>query len=335
VSSSPSLLDFGFESVRVAKGDFTYGPTGSAWAFSGLSGLASNGSGFTNGNPESPEGSQVAFVQQGGSISQAVSGWAAGSYTVTFQAAQRGNKFSDQDFQVIVDGAAVGTFRPSGTVYQSFTTASFTVGDGPHTVTFRGLNSRHGDNTSFIDNVSITSSSPPPPPATSAPAPSPSPQPTSSAPAAGDAGFEAVRVAEGDFAYDPNGSAWAFSGLSGLASDGSGFTNGNPGAPEGSQVAFLQQGGSISQAVSGWAAGSYTVTFQAAQRGNRGSNHDFQVLVDNAVVGTFKPSGTIYQSYTTASFTVGAGPHTVTFRGLNSQRGDNTSFVDKATINIA
>ena len=113
----------------------------------------------------------------------------------------------------------------------------------------------------------------------------------------------------------------------GISGNGSGFTAGNPPAPQGAQVAFLQSTGSFSQAVAGWAAGSYLLTFRAAQRGNfRASRQDFRVLVDGVVVGTFTPSGTSYQPYTTAAFTVAAGSHTITFQGLDSAGGDNTAF---------
>src|SRR5262249_30207215 len=66
-----------------------------------------------------------------------------------------------------------------------------------------------------------------------------------------DPGFETHSVGAGSYAYDPTGSPWTFSGKtdngSGLASNGSAFNN--PSAPEGSQVAFLQATGSISQVI--------------------------------------------------------------------------------------
>ena len=46
---------------------------------------------------------------------------------------------------------------------------------------------------------------------------------------------------------------------------GSGFTGGNPYAPGGAQVAFLQQTGRMSQSFT-LAAGSYCLCFDAAQR---------------------------------------------------------------------
>ena len=63
---------------------FQYRPAGSPWTFAGGAGIAGNGSGFTAGNPPAPEGTQVAFLQRTGSFSQAVAGWAAGTYLLTF-----------------------------------------------------------------------------------------------------------------------------------------------------------------------------------------------------------------------------------------------------------
>jgi subtilisin family serine protease len=155
----------------------------------------------------------------------------------------------------------------------------------------------------------------------------------SQAPAVGDAGFEQVAVGDGAYQFDPTGSAWTFAGNAGVSGNDSGFTAGNPAAPEGSQVAFLQYNGSASQAVSGWAAGTYVVTFDAAQRGNwQASAQDFEVLIDGQVVGTFTPADTSYRSYATAAFTVSAGTHTITFQGLDSAGGDNTAFIDQVAI---
>jgi hypothetical protein len=204
---------------------------------------------------------------------------------------------------------AEGTFTPSGTGYSSLT-ATFTVGAGSHTITFQGLDSAGGDNTAFIDNVQLTQT-----PAASL----------------SDAGFEAPALGNG-FQYRPVGTPWTFAGSAGLSDNGSGFTAGNPNAPEGAQVAFLQQTGSVSQTVAGLAAGTYQLSFQAAQRGNfQASRQDFRVLVDGVAEGTFTPSGTSYSNLT-AAFTVGAGSHTITFQGLDSAGGDNTAFIDNVQL---
>ena len=318
----PQLADTGFESIQVgtgAWGSFQYDPTGSPWTFSGAAGVSGDGSGFTVGNPNAPEGTQVGFLQENGSFSQQVAGWAAGTYTISFDAAQRGNyQASRQDFQVLVDGQDVGTYTPTGTSYARYTTTAFTVAAGAHTIEFRGLDSAGGDNTAFLDDIRIN---------------------TAATPSISGSGFESPAVGSGSyraFQYGPTGSPWTFSDAAGVSGNGSGFTSGNLNAPEGRQVAFLQRNGSLSQMISGWATGTYQISFAAAQRGNyQASRQDFQVLVDGQDVGTYTPTGTSYARYTTTAFTVAAGAHTIEFRGLDSAGGDNTAFLDDVHILLA
>src|SRR5262249_50225879 len=161
-----------------------------------------------------PEGTQVAFLQGNGSVTQSMS-FAAGTYTLGFSAAQRGNLASDQTFQVLVDGAVVGTFNSVlGTGYTGLITSSFTVAAGNHTIPFQGTTLNGGDNTVFIDQVTIN-------------------QQQSGLPASG---FESPALDLGQFPYDPTGMAWSFAGSAGVTANGSGFTAGNPGAPQGGLV---------------------------------------------------------------------------------------------------
>jgi hypothetical protein len=312
-TNSPSIADSGFEQAVVGAGMFQYDPTGSPWTFSGLAGIAGNNSGFTTGDPPAPEGNQVAFIQKTGSISQSATAWPAGTYVLTFDAVQRANYgLSRQNLSVLIDGKVVSTITPSGTSYEGYSTAAFTVTAGSHTIAFQGLNSAGGDNTVLIDQVAVT---------------------PDVIPSVGDPDFEQVAVGAGKIEYDPTGSAWTFSGTAGIAGNNSSFTTGNPSAPQGSQVAFIQESGSISQTVNGWTTGSYVLTFGAAQRANHGiSNQNISVLIDGIVVSTFTPSSTSYQSYSTVAFTVAAGTHTITFQGLNGAGGDNTALMDHVSI---
>jgi hypothetical protein len=306
-----SVVDSGFEGVALPNAGFEYDPTGSPWAFSGGAGVSGNGTPFTAGNPAAPQGSQVVFLQQLASISQAVN-FAAGTYTLSFSAAQRGNGGGAQTLQVLMDGNVIGTFNNlGGTGYSTLTTNPFTVTAGSHVITIQGTNANGGDNTAFIDQISIA-------------------QTTTGVT---DPGFEQMALGAGGFTYDPSSAAWTFAGNAGVAGNGSAFTAGNPAAPQGSQVLFLQNTGSASQAMT-FSAGTYTLSFNAAQRGNGGGNQTLQVLVDGAVVGTFNNlTGTGYGTLTTGSFTVTAGNHTVTFQGTDLHGGDNTAFIDNVAIN--
>jgi hypothetical protein len=310
----------GFEAPNLGTGPtaFQYQPTGTAWAFSTYAGVAANGSGFTAGNPNAPEGTQVAFLQGPSSVSQSVT-FAGGIYTLSFNAAQRQNvQFSFQQLQVLIDGNVVETFTPGGTSYTAHTTPRFAVTPGSHTITIAGTDPDGQDNTAFVDGVQLTL-------------------------LAGvlDPGFEKPNVGTGTFnafQYQPSGSPWTFGGTAGVAGNGGGFTDGNPNAPDGTQVAFLQGLGSASQAVT-FAAGTYSLSFLAAQRGDGNfSSQTFQVLVDGAVVGTFHPADANYASFTTNSFTFSsAGSHTITFVGTDPDGADkdNTALIDSVRLNVA
>ncbi len=315
----PTVVDSGFETVALNNGNYLYDPTGSPWSFTGQAGITANNSAFSSANPPAPQGSQAAFLQNNGLISQSIANWAAGSYAITFNATQRANYGTSlQDFQVLVDGTVVATFKPTGTTYLTYSTAAFTVAAGTHSISFKGLNSAGGDNTAFIDAVAISSASPPTAPVL---------------PTVVDSGFETVALNNGNYLYDPTGSPWSFTGQAGITANNSAFSSANPPAPQGSQAAFLQNNGLISQSIANWAAGSYAITFNATQRANYGTSlQDFQVLVDGTVVATFKPTGTTYLTYSTAAFTVAAGTHSISFKGLNSAGGDNTAFIDAVAI---
>jgi uncharacterized repeat protein (TIGR01451 family) len=311
----PPIQDGSFETPSLGSGAsaYQYDPPASPWSFVGLAGISGNNSGFTSGNPSAPQGSQVAILQGTGSFSQQVT-LAAGTYAVSFSAAQRAyNQSSSQTFYVSIDGFAVGTFKPSGAAYSAYTTHSLMVAAGTHTIAFIGINPNGGDNTAFIDQVSINAAPPPPSQLQ-------------------DGGFEAPSLGSGGgaYQYDPAASPWSFVGLAGVSGNGSAFTSGNPSAPQGGQVAFLQGTGSFTQQVN-FSAGTYSLSFSAAQRAANQSSQTFKVLVDGTVVGTFTPSSTSYASFST-SFTVGAGVHSIVFVGLNPNGGDNTAFIDQVAI---
>ena len=317
-TTTVTVTDLGFEQPAVGTGAFEYNPTGSTWTFSGSAGISGNDSVFTSGNPPAPQGAQVAFLQGYGSFTQSVpASTDTGTYVLTFKAANRGNNgVSQENFEVLIDGSVVGTFTPSSTSYQSYSTVAFPVIAGAaHSITFQGLDSAGGDNSAFIDQVAVALASPS---------------------SIGDPGFEQPVVGSGNFQLDPPGSPWGFTGSAGISGNDSGFTSGNPPAPQGAQVAVLQGTGSFTQNVANLVAGlSYVLTFDAAQCGNFGvSQQDFEVLIDGSVVGTFQPTGTTYECYT-ASFTVTAGAtHTITFKGLDSAGGDNTAFLDTTTLTV-
>ena len=323
------LANAGFELPSVGTAEFAYSPAGAGWTFSAQSGgngagIAANDSAFNSGNPNAPQGSQVAFLQGLGSVSQTFTGLVAGaSYQVTFYAAQRNNIYGQQlgqTFQVLIDGTNAGSFAPpeSAQIYTAYT-ANFTASAASqHTITLAGTDANGGDNTIFIDNVSLERVLPQ---------------------ILVNAGFETPSVGASQFAYSPAGSGWTFSTQSGgngagIAANGSGFNSANPNAPQGTQVALLQGLGSVSQTFTGLVAGaSYEISFFAAQRNNiygQQLGQTWQVLLDGTSIGSFAPAESAqgYAMYT-ASFTASAATnHSIAFAGTDANGGDNTIFID-------
>jgi hypothetical protein len=148
-----------------------------------------------------------------------------------------------------------------------------------------------------------------------------------------DPGFETPPQGFAKFVYRPAGSAWAFTGNAGLSGNGSGFTQSNPVAPEGQQVAFLQGNGATSQTISFPVAGSYIVTVQAAQR-NFPQPYGIQTVaisIDGKDAATITPAGTTYQTYYALLPPLPAGDHALSLRGL-AATGDKTAFLDAVKI---
>ncbi len=161
--AAPQVADPGFESVPLTPGfyGFVGNPQGTPWTYTTSgAGVSTNGTGLTSGNPNAPQGVNVAFIQNQGAISQAINNPTAGTFALDFQAAQRANYGTSQSFQVLVDSAVVGTFSNLNTAYQPLTTASFLLSAGSHTIMFQGLNVS-GDAEAFVDNISIITAAPP------------------------------------------------------------------------------------------------------------------------------------------------------------------------------
>ena len=225
-------------------------------------------------------------------------GVGSGSYTVrvvnnTVTSARPGYVASLTPVQTfVVSNGAADVNRVGGEAPEKVD-APASGAPAPTLIEIVGLNPSGGDNTAFVDLVSITG------------APSVLLNPS----------FETPSLGSG-FQYAPGGASWAFSGA-GIAGNGSAF--GAPAAPGGTQVAFVQTTGSMSQSVI-LPAGSYTITFQAAQRAccSATNNQQLEVRVNGVPVGTIQPvAGGGYVTFTSSTFTVTA-PVATTLASLNT-----------------
>lgn len=157
--------------------------------------------------------------------------------------------------------------------------------------------------------------------------------PVAALPVIADASFESLQLGGGGFLYTPGGTPWTFLSGSGLNSNGGPFHAGA--APDGNQVAFLQDGGGtsrISQTLTGFTIGrSYSFSFFAAQRPGYAVN-PITVAFDGMDLGTFVPQSTSFEQVTTASFAATSMSGLLSFRGFAAP-GDNNSVFDNVSIN--
>jgi len=315
----PAFANGSFEAPSVGSASYQYNPTGGNWTFSGYSGIQSNSSAF--GAANAPDGTQTAFLQsyfgQGalGSISQSINFASAGTYMLTFQAARRQGQV--QPLRFSVDGVPVGgLLTPSGSSFAPLTTGTFAISSpGAHTLTLSATDNS-GDNSIFIDQVTVV--------------------PTL-LPTIANGSFETPSVGSASYQYNPTGGSWSFTGYSGIQSNGSLF--GAPSAPGGSQTAFLQgypgpsELGSISQSVTFSATGNFALTFQAARRA--GQVQPLRFSVDGVQIGgLLSASGNSFGLLTSATFSIGtAGPHTLTLTlSATDNSGDLSAFVDMVSL---
>lgn len=157
-----SSADFGFE--KPITGTYVYNPTDAEWTFSGASGngsgVTTNASGFTAGNPIAPQGTQVAFLQREGTISRGLTGLVPGkTYQVSLMGAQRANKTGGQlgqTFDILVNDTVLRSFAPpqSSTSYQPYT-ATFVATASFASLKIAGTNQNGGDNTILLDQVQV------------------------------------------------------------------------------------------------------------------------------------------------------------------------------------
>jgi len=146
-------------------------PTGTAWTYSGLSGVTDTSAWpfFLPGRPpatpwplsgQTTPTLQVGFIQGESSkfgvssISQQVAFNTAGSYKLSVQAIGTPASIGTDPINILVDGTEVGTINPT-TSWATYTTSVFTVTQGVHTIAFVSGNTQFSLGTTCLTNVSI------------------------------------------------------------------------------------------------------------------------------------------------------------------------------------
>ncbi len=109
------------------------------------------------------------------------------------------------------------------------------------------------------------------------------------------------------------------------------FTSGNPNDPQGPDRLPPKNG--IDQPDGEFRGGrSYAISGSAPSGATSAPATSVQVLADGPAVDTITPSGTSYATYTTATFNVTAGNHTIAFVGVDPSGSDYTALVDQAIM---
>ena len=143
-----------------------------------------------------------------------------------------------------------------------------------------------------------------------------------------DGSFENLNFQNGQYVYNPTGSAWTFTGGAGETGNQSAW--GFQDAPDGHVVAFLQTISSISQTLTGLVAGTtYTVSFDLAHRPNYGLNQ-VSLSFDGGSIFSLTPTSDAWTTYT-ASFTATGTSGLLSF-STNDGRADNDSGLDNVRI---
>lgn len=246
---------------------------------------------------------------------------------------QIGFPYGQQSVGVRIDGVPLSfggsltVSPPQGARFVPYTSDPFTLGAGAHTLTFSGLHGA-GDNTAFIDLVTFAAS--PVGPAL----------PTGTRLINGSFESPGLGTMNSSLQYnvsidEQGGAGWTFNGFSGIAAVGSGFNVAN--TPDGTQAGFLQNLGNFSQTITTFDAGLYTLAFFAEGRPLPYGPQSVQVTLDGVPLAfggaltVAPPQGATFVPYASDPFLLSAGPHTLTFSGLNGV-GDNTAFIDRVTI---
>ncbi|MBK1642041.1 hypothetical protein CKO12_09175 [Chromatium okenii] len=120
-----------------------------------------------------------------------------------------------------------------------------------------------------------------------------------------------------------NAAPWSFTGLSGISENDTAWFGV---ASSGGYFAFLQQDSSVSQTF--FSNGNYnlSISFDLVDRPFYPADQNVQIWVDSILQTTIDPTA-FWATYTVDNLIVGAGSHTLEFRGIYTA-ADASSFLD-------
>jgi hypothetical protein len=172
VSVTAASAGLSFPYVTLPNYAYPAGPGGSAtvggWTYSlgtpgggsGLVGYPPAGDPFFGG-PAPLSGSQYAFVQDNGSISQSFQSAVAGTTTITWYQAGRTNNGGGENYEVLLNGSLLGSYSTFASQPWTLEIAAANLKAGTNTLEFLGTSvyvpaGNQNDVTGFLENVSVS-----------------------------------------------------------------------------------------------------------------------------------------------------------------------------------
>lgn len=154
-SGSVAIPNSGFETPAYNPQGWSYEPSGTGWAVSPSAGTASNNTPWVGA---SPEGVQVAYLQNNATMSTEVTASADGHYRLSFLAANRPN-YPSTGLVVTLDGVFLGVFTPGqigrGGDFNRFELPAVRISAGVHTLAFQSQQNG-ADSDTLIDDIRFT-----------------------------------------------------------------------------------------------------------------------------------------------------------------------------------
>jgi hypothetical protein len=154
-SGSVAIPNSGFETPAYNPQGWSYEPVGTGWAVSPSAGTASNNTPWVG---TSPEGVQVAYLQNNATMSTGVVASADGHYRLSFLAANRPG-YPATGLVVTLDGVFLGAFTPGqigrGGDFNRFELPPVRIAAGTHTLAFQSQQNGP-DSDTLIDDIRFT-----------------------------------------------------------------------------------------------------------------------------------------------------------------------------------
>lgn len=292
-------------------GAFQY-VTPSSWTGAGGQVVVRNGP-TPWGTLNSGSGRYYAAIQGRGSYLQTtLSGLQPnGTYTLTFLTAERQSADSNERMDVTVNGQVIASALNPFNVFTEHILHFTASPSGGATIRFTNM-SPAGDRTVFLDNVRVCMVTP-----------------------------QCVALVNPGFEVDAHGAAFSYRNVTGWTRTGRLIVAQNGNAPWGGlnsgsgayYLAMQVSGSGATQTLMGLVPGTYSISFLAAERPDRGIDEYLSLTVnDQMIVKDLNPYGE-FRDHTATFMVDSTGKAVITFNNTSpAASGDRTVFIDNVRV---